>query len=385
MTHGIVCFAKDWDGHPTSNTHVMRLLAQRQPVLWLSSIGMRAPSAASGRDLRRIGRKLRGFLAGPREVEPGLWVASPLALPDPRHAWGVRLNRHLLGATVRRLARQVGMASWDVWTFLPNVVDYLPALDPSLLVYYCVDAWAHSPSYDGARLRVLEARLCARADLVFCTSRPLVDDKRLLCRAVHHAPHGVDHAHFARAVDPATPVDPAIAALPGPVLAVVALVDHRVDLALLDAVAATRPDWTLAIVGPVHVDPGPLARRPNVRLLGPVAYDRLPSVLRGCAVGLVPFVLDDYTRHVNPIKLREYLSAGLPVVATPIPEAATYAPACRVAHGASDTIAAVGDAIASDSPAARARRSEAMRGERWEARVAAIEAVVARTREARAA
>jgi glycosyltransferase involved in cell wall biosynthesis len=381
----IVCFAKDWDDHPTSNNHVMRLLARTNTVLWVSSIGMRRPSV-SARDLRRAARKLAASVRGPRHVADGLWVLAPLALPLPHSRMATALNRRLLSTTIRRAARRLGMTAFQVWTFLPNAVDYAVDLDPTLLVYYCVDDWAHAEGYDGGGLAALERRLCARADLVFATSEPLAAAKRRLNPRTHLAPHGVDHAHFARALDPATVSAPALAALGRPAIGVVGLLDERVDLALLGRVAARHPDRPLVLIGRAHVDLGPLARaHPNVHAVGHVPYAELPEWLAGFAVALVPFVVNEYTRHVNPVKLREYLSAGLPVVSTDLPEVARLGRWCRIGRDADAFVAAVDAAIASDGRAERAARSEAMRGETWERRVADLAAVVQRTYEARAA
>jgi glycosyltransferase involved in cell wall biosynthesis len=381
----IVCFAKDWDDHPTSNNHVMRLLARANRVLWVSSIGMRRPRA-SARDVRRIVRKVGASLRGPRHVADGLWVLAPIVLPLPHSDLATAINRRLLRTTIRRAAHRIGVDAFQVWTFLPNTVDYATDLDPTLLVYYCVDDWAHAEGYDGPALAALERRLCARADVVFATSTRLVHAKRRWNANTHLASHGVDHAHFARALDLATPTAPEVARLAGPVVAVVGLLDERVDAALLAHVAACRPDWSIVLVGRAHVDLEPLtAAHPNVHVLGHCAYARLPEVLKGCAAALVPFVVNEYTRHVNPVKLREYLSAGLPVVSTDLPEVARYGRWCRIGRDPDGFVAAVDAAIAADSPAERVARSDAMRGETWERRVAAIEDVVDRTRSARAA
>ena len=367
--HDIVCFAKDWDGHPTSNTHVMRLLARRNRVLWLESVAMRVPRPGSGRDLRRIARRVAAAARGPRRVEADLWVASPLVLPLPHSPWAAALNRRLLQRTVGRLCHHLGMRQFQVWTFLPTAGDYARALGGRPLVYYCVDDWAHSPDYDGARIAEAEARLCQMADVVFATSRALVAEKRRWNSHTHHAPHGVDHAHFARALDPALPVAAEVARLRRPVLAVVGLLDWRIDIGLLAALADRRPDWSLVLVGPGHVDLGALAARPNVHVLGRLPYAQLPAVLKGCAAGLIPFVANEYTRHIDPVKLREYLSAGIPVVATAPPAVATIEPSCRTVRGVDELIGAVEAALRNDGVEERRRRSRAMAGETWEARV----------------
>lgn len=378
LTDNVICFAKDWDDDPTSNTHVMRLLARESKVLWLNSIAMRTPRLASARDLGRIGRKLRGAARGVTQVAPNLWVASPLILPFPHSALATVANRWTLRATLGILRRRLGMRSFQLWIFLPNAVEYAGTLGESLLVYYCVDDWLHAAGFDGPRLRAMERRLCARADVVFATSAALVETLRAWNPETRLASHGVDHAHFARALAPSTPVAPEVAALPRPVLGIVGLIDERVDLNLVDALAGAHPEWSIAAVGQTMVDTSRLAARRNVHFLGRQPYARLPALCKGFAVGLIPFVVNDYTRHVNPIKLREYLSAGLPVVSTNLPEVGRYGKLCAVAGSPGEFVDAVARAIRKDAPALRAQRSEAMREETWERKVEELSAHVQR-------
>ena len=339
---------------------------------------MRAPHPGSSRDLRRMVRRAAAAARAPRRVEGDLWVASPLVLPLPHSPWAAALNGRLLQRTVGRLCQRLGMEQFQVWTFLPTAGEYARALGGRPLVYYCVDDWAHSPDYDGARVARAEARLCQMADVVFATSRALVVEKQRWNARTHHAPHGVDHAHFARALDPALPVAVEVARLRRPVLAVVGLLDWRIDTTLLAALADRRPDWSLALVGPVHADLDALAARPNVHLLGRLPYTRLPAVLKGCDVGLVPFVVGEYTRHIDPVKLREYLSAGLPVVATAPPDIAAIDTSCRIVRGVDELVGGVEAALQEGGAEARRRRSRTMASETWEARVEALGAHLAR-------
>src|SRR3954452_22981278 len=100
MAAPIIAFSKDWDDDLTSNHHILRQLARSRRVLWLNSVGTRAPSLGSGRDMRRVGRKLREFARGPQNVENDLWVFTPLVLPLPESAFVRRLNRGILRLTV---------------------------------------------------------------------------------------------------------------------------------------------------------------------------------------------------------------------------------------------------------------------------------------------
>jgi UDP-galactopyranose mutase len=97
------------------------------------------------------------------------------------------------------------------------------------------------------------------------------------------------------------------------------VIDERLDLDLLAAIADARPDWHLVMVGPVvKIDAGDLPRRPNLHWLGMKGYPELPEYLAGWDVALMPFALNESTRFISPTKTPEYLAGGRPVVSTPI-------------------------------------------------------------------
>ena len=361
----IVCFAKDWGEDPTSCNHVMRALSRDNRVLWLNSVCSRRPDFASTRDLRKIAGKLLAFLRGPRQVEPNLWVYTPLVLPFPYTPAALALNRRILRGTLALLRRRLAMDEFQLWTFLPTTAEYVGGLGESLAVYYCTDEWSGFQHLGGEPVARMERRLLAKADVVFATSRPLVESKARHNKETHLASHGVDHAHFAAALDAATPEPAELRGLRHPIVGFFGLLESWIDLGLLAHVAEQRPDWSIVLVGKAAVDVSSLQRHANVHLLGRKPYAELPRFAKAFDVAVCPFVEGELSRNVNPIKLREYLSAGVPVVATGIPEAACHGDACRLARTPGEFLAACDEAIRGDSAEARRRRSEAMRGETW--------------------
>lgn len=377
----IVCFAKDWDEDPTSNNHVMRLLARHNKVLWLNSISMRSPNLRDPRDVSKIWRKLKTFLGGGlREAAPNLWVYTPIVLPFPHSRLAAAANRWILKATIGLLRRKLGMRDFQLWTFLPNAIDYVGRLGESLVVYYCIDEWSQFTYISGAKMGAMENELCRKADIVFATAKSLEERRRPYNTETHLASHGVDYDHFAKALSDDTPVAPEIAALPGPVIGFFGLIHEWIDLALIEYLASRHPDWSIALIGKASVDTSRLAKLPNVHLLGRKPYAELPSYCKGFSVGLIPFAVNELTLAVNPIKLREYLSAGLPVVSTALPEVAYYRGECGVADNYEQFERYVEAAIRDDSPEARRRRSDAMRDETWERKVASLGAQVMRVK-----
>src|SRR5206468_9422728 len=130
--------------------------------------------------------------------------------------------------------------------------------------------------------------------------------------------HGVDVDHFSRALDPSTEVPAEMRGLPGPVIGFFGLLADWVDVPLVAALAASRPEWSFVLVGKAASDVGALQRLPNVRLLGRKPYAELPRYCKGFDAAVLPFKVNTLTLRANPLKIREYLAAGLPVVATPL-------------------------------------------------------------------
>lgn len=373
----IVAFAKDWHEDPTSNHHVLRELARTRRVLWLNSLATRTPKLSSGRDLGKIRRKLAEFARGPINVENDLWVTTPLVLPLPHSALARAVNRQILRATIRALRLRLGIRDFELWTFLPNTADYIGTLGERLAVYYCVDEWSMFSYLDRVQTVAAERRVLERVDAVFAINHALADAKRAVNRATFVSPHGVDHALFARALDDAQPVPADLAALPRPRIGFYGTLRDWVDFELIAHVARARPAWSIVLIGQVLGDVSALRGLPNVHLLGQKRHDELPAYCKGFDAGTIPYRIDERMTFVNPLKLREYLSAGVPVVSTPVPEVVRHAHLCRIAATPDDFVAALEAALAEASPAARRARSEAMAQETWSARVAEVTRTVA--------
>ncbi|MBC7978159.1 MAG: glycosyltransferase [Myxococcales bacterium] len=368
----IVAFAKDWHEDPTSNHHVLRELARTRRVLWLNSLATRTPKLSSGRDLGKIRRKLVEFARGPQNVENDLWVMTPLVLPLPGSPTARAVNRQILRATICALRLGLGIRDFELWTFLPNTADYVGTLGEQRSIYYCVDEWSMFSYLDRDETVAAERRLLERVDAVFAINHALADAKRQVNPATFVSPHGVDHAAFAKALDPALAVPPDLAALPGPRIGFYGTLRDWVDFELIAHVARARPAWSIALIGQVLGDVSALGGLANVHLLGQKRHDELPAYCKGFDVGVIPYRIDERMAFVNPLKLREYLSAGVPVVSTPVPEVVRYAHMCRIADGPEAFVTAIDAALAESSPAARRARSDAMTQETWSARVADV-------------
>jgi hypothetical protein len=367
----IVCFSNDWDGDPLSKTHIMRILARTNRVLWVNSLGNRAPRATAS-DAARAWKKLRDVTKGVEEVEPNLHVLAPLYVP----AYGSEAVRAANGALVRlqvRAAmRSLGMRRPISWSFLPSAAPVVGRLGESLVVYHVVDEFS-AFSDASSHVEELERRLIARSDLVVASSEKLLAAKRRHHPGAVLVRHGVDHAHFARALDPALPIPDDVARLPRPVIGFFGLVADWIDLPLVRRVADAYPHASVVLIGKSITSTAALDGARNVHLLGRKPYASLPGYCRGFDVALTPFVLNELALAANPLKAREYVAAGLPNVCTDLPELRAIA-GCTVAGDHDAFVAAVGRALADGGPSAS--RSALVRSESWEAKVEELSALV---------
>ena len=378
----IVCFANDWSGDPLSKKHVMTRLAKHNRVLWVNSLGNRAPRATA-RDLGRIFdklKKLAGQLTtGPVKVAENIYTITPLAVPNYQARWARAINEITVGATVRGAMRTLGFTDPLLYTFVPASAWVARSLGCAHVVYHCVDEYAQFAGA-GDDIAKLEAELIAKSDLVITCSTPLQHSKAKLNDNTHLIRHGVEQHHFAKALDAATAIPDDVKDLPRPRFGFYGLVAEWVDLEAMAKVADAYPNGSVIIVGEHNnADKAGIEKlkaKPNVHFIGRKPYASLPGYCKAFDVALLPFVKNELTENANPLKLREYLAAGLPVVSTDIPEAVAVADyGVFLADGADAFVTRVGEALAAGSGPDRAR-SNAMAHESWDAKVAEIETLL---------
>ena len=368
--HDILCFSHDWTGDPLSKTHLMRLLARENRVLWVNSIGYRTPNLTAKRDLGRVVAKVKQAAAAITEVEPNLFVFTPLVIP----AWGnarVRaLNRRLLEWQVRRAMRKLRYRRPLNWVFNPAAGVLAGRLGERAVIYYCVDEYTAFAGVNRDSLAAIERELIDRADLVIVSAAKLLETKCPPRSQAVLVRHGVDYQHFRHALDADTTLPADVRDLPRPIVGYFGLLaEDWVDVTLLVQVARSIPTGTLVLVGKSTMDLSALEREPNVRLVGRKPYAELPGYCKAFDAALIPFPISEVTLSANPLKAREYLAAGLPVVSTAIPEVEVLN-ACRIGRTADEFVRELHIALATPGP--DSARSKTMASEDWSARLTEV-------------
>jgi UDP-galactopyranose mutase len=323
----IICFSHlRWDFVFQRPQHLMSRFAKtRQVIFW------EEPGSSDGE------ASLRTRIC----ADTGVVVATP-SLPaglsdDERDATLARLLDETVAGRPVRVR----------WYYTPMMLSFSRRLPAACVVYDCMDELANF-KFAPPQLRALERELLDAADVVFTGGYSLYEAKRATHPDIHPFPSSVDREHFAQArTMGSTPDDQS--SLPRPRLGFYGVIDERMDLALITAVADARPDWTLVLVGPVvKIDPADLPRRDNIVYLGGKAYADLPAYLAGWDVALMPFAINESTRFISPTKTPEYLAGGRPVVSTPIVDVVRHygaMPGVRIASDAQTFIAACDAAL----------------------------------------
>lgn len=374
---GVVYFGNDWFAeNRTSSHHVAVRLARRMPVLYVDSPGMRAPGA-SGRDLRKAVRKLLAAFRPPTRVQDGLWHCTVPQLPFRRIPGIDALNRWFGGWAVRRALRHAGIRRRVSWFVVPHPGFLAGTLGESLVVYYCIDDYAAHPGVDPAVIGARDEALTRRADLVCVAPPALLDAKRALNPSVRFAPHGVDVDLFAQAQSPDTVIAEPARDLPRPIVGYIGSLHDWIDLELIAALADARPHYTFLLVGHAHADVSALRARPNVVLAGPQPYPTLPRWSKAFDAAIIPYRLNRQVANANPLKLREYLAAGKPVVSARNPEIEAFAQWVRIVDTPAQWLEAIDAAVADNAPEAIAARMAAVADQTWDRRVEAVLADVA--------
>src|SRR5581483_337208 len=309
-------------------------------VLWVNSIGNRSPRV-NRNDINRIFKKIRQFFNGVKQVEENLYVFSPVMIPFYHSKTLRKINQWLLAAMLRRKLKELGFTRPITWTFAPSSADVVGRLGEKKVIYHCVDEFAAFSDAPQIAIQKMEETLLKKADLVIVSANTLRESKRKLNRNTHLVRHGVDYHHFKKALDATVAIPADVAQLPHPMIGFHGLIADWVDLALIRKMALEHPDWSVVILGASQTDLSPVSGLKNVHLLGKRPYETLPAYCKAFDVAILPFVVNTLTLFANPLKLREYLAAGLPVVSSDLPEVRSLGGDIRIAADHAEFISQV--------------------------------------------
>lgn len=371
----IVCFGGEdwWYHHPHSKNHLMRRFARAgNRVIFVNSISMGLPSLRHKDLLPRVTRKLRSYAKFARQTSEGITVVSPATLPFFASRTARRMNRQLLKSQIQRLARRDGLAKPILWIAIPTAAEMIGCFDESLVVYHVSDKYeANTMDHgtDPALIRQLHERAIDSADIIFYSSRKLLDEAERGRERSHLLEQAVDFDHWSRVSKGNLEVAPEVARIPRPRLGYFGAIEPwLVDQDLIKRASCERPEWKWIFIG--NKSRGlEIESLPNVHFLPPVAYDNLPNYAAGFDVCVLPWDTNlAFTSYGSAIKVREYLATGKPVVISPLPEYESMSDVLRIARSGDEFIRLIDEALDEQGSELSRARQDAVREGTWGAR-----------------
>jgi hypothetical protein len=386
--NSLVIFSDDWGRHPSSCQHLIRELLPSREVLWVNTIGTRPPRFDL-RTAQRVFEKLQqwgghtsrqNFLPfepsqatlAPRILSPRMW---PSFASSPARA----LNKAMLTRTLKPVVERMAQMP-VVLTTLPIVSDLVGHLPVKKWIYYCVDDFSVWPGYDGKTMGAMESELVPKMHATVAASDALARGLRKLGANPTLITHGVDLSRWNQKPDQSQSVIPEFAGLVEPYIVFWGVIDRRMDIdwvaGLSSALHAQNRPGTIVMFGPQE-DPDPKLRElPRVSLRGAVSFERLAHIAAHSSVLIMPYQDMPVTRAMQPLKLKEYLASGLPVVVRDLPATQPWSDACDVCDGREAFIRSV--LMRMDSGAAENQQQARLRlnSESWKAKAALLEQVI---------
>ncbi|MEM1070232.1 MAG: glycosyltransferase [Planctomycetota bacterium] len=364
----LLVFSDDWGRHPSSCQHLIRALLPSTEVTWVNTIGMRPPRL-DRTTIRRGGEKILNWLGRSSvgdsdngiDLPKGLSVIDAKMWPWMKRPWDRALNRLLLESQIKQSA-----ANATVVTTIPIVKDLVGRLPAKRWVYYCVDDFSVWPGLDGKTLGRMEDELLPMMDGIVSASDNLAEGIQRRGFTSQVVTHGVD-LEFWRVTE-GDPEETSLCGIPHPIALFWGVIDRRMNADWLLALAERMSVGSIVLVGPAQ-DPDPrILDHERIRLVGSASYEALPSYAAGAAVLIMPYADLPVTRAMQPLKFKEYLATGLPVVAADLPAVREYRDLAEIVKSESEFVRAVIRSL--QSPHGNERRSvlDRLSGEEWQSK-----------------
>ena len=311
----LIVFGEDWGGHPSSTQHIIKILGKNRPIIWLNSIGLRKPKLTL-RDLLRLVSKVKSFFFNHSNNDNAegdnnrAIIINPIVVPCADSWLALKVSKLILKCQLHFACKKLSIKDPIIWTSLPTSVDYLSLFGKAPCVYYCGDDFSSLAGVDHDFVSKKEIELISKSSYIFTASDKLL--VKFPADKVVNIPHGVNFSLFSEQVN-SIPSD-----LPQgkPIAGFYGSISTWLDQELLVQTIKKLPHWRFVFIGKVDCNVDKLQQFTNVHFLGTKPHTDLPKYIQNWNVAILPFVDNKQIQMCNPLKLREYLASGTPVVTT---------------------------------------------------------------------
>lgn len=368
----VLCFGgEDWWYHNRGHIdmQLMRRFAGKGKALYINSIVMQKLNIGQGRKfIQRFVRKTRSVLTGLKKADENFWIYSPFSLPVQHISWAKPLNEMLLRSQIGYIKHRIKMEIPVVWVACPPACDMAIKMEKKKMVYQRTDRFEDFPGVDVETVKKFDHKLKTNADLTIFVNHKLYEEEAEQCKKAFYLDHGVDFEMFASQIlNNGEPSE--ISDIPKPIIGFIGSIDDcNPDIDFLKKVTELLPDMSFVVIGREQKDCSALKARKNVRMLGQKPYELVPEYGKRFDVALLPLRQSRWAEAVNPLKLKEYLAMGKPVVSTPFPQLREYLDIVYEAKTPKVFAECIKRAISEDCPELISKRREKVKNSSWDSK-----------------
>lgn len=365
-----IVFGEDWASHPSSTQHLFFELAKNHEIHWVNSVGMRKPCFKRN-DLKRVWSKFKQLFCKSNNTA----IETPFAmrvyklplLPWHDNVIVMRFNKWIFTTYFKHIQCS-GPITY--WLSVPTAEYLFTKNNRDKLIYYCGDDFNALAGVDNQLVKPFEQSLISKADLIYAISHFLM--KKMPNYKTKMLSHGVSYALFTSYSDIAFEIN----SLKGPIIGFYGSINEWLDISLLTELVTQRPHYQLVLVGDVVACSAQLLQFENVTHIPAVAHERLVSFSSHWDVSILPFVNNEQIRACDPLKLKEYLAVGAPIVATDFPAVTRHGSSIYIAKTHAEFIHKVDQAIGLNEEqlnALKLSQQQLAKDHSWESKALTVE------------
>ena len=372
----ILCFgSENWE-YPGFQQTLMRKFSESNKVIFVNPIGSRKIKLQYSQ-LEIYFNKIRRTFAKRKSPTTNCFVCSPWIIPLIYSSIITKLNQKLIKYQFSRILIKMNFDPYILWIGTPTASFILDIFNPKLIVYHAVDRYSEFSFVDREKIRLYEKKIAEKADVILCTSDAIRNDLIKYNRFTYTITHAVEFEHFHSAfIENFIPED--ISDIPKPIIGYFGGLSERVNFALIKKIAIRYPHANIVLIGKIITDINYLKKYLNIHILGPKDYKKLPYYLKYFDVCLIPYYVNELMMGVDPIKLREYLCLGQPIVSVNLPEVKKLNHVVYIGEDEEDLIFQVGKALNEKNANLREKRIQIARQSDWSNKMDEISTILDR-------
>lgn len=370
----IICFGSENWGYPGFQQTIMRKLASDNRIIYINSMGTRKIRLQLSQFMFYLS-KIKATFKKRHNAGENCLVCYPKIIPLVYNNFITHINKVLIGLQVQKLLSKQNFCPYILWIGTPTAACVLDLFDPEMIVYHAVDRYSKFSFVNSNKIRIYESQIAKRADVIICTADAIKNDLIEFNDATYTVSHAVDFEHFQSALKNDTiPED--LKTIPKPVIGYFGGLSDRVNLSLIRKTAQRYKNANIVLIGRKSCNLRVIENLPNIHRLGHRSYEQLPAYLKQFDVCLIPYLVNDLMAGVDPIKLREYLCLGKPVVSTKLPEVVKLEPHIYVGQDDEDFVIKVAMALNENDISIEKKRMEVAKQSNWQSKLEEMSAII---------